>query len=221
MASIYKLISSRARRNLFVTILLSGVLIFLFINLGELLDITEEPKKTDVIVYLGGGGPERIKKALELYILGYSKTEKMIFTGSYTFYINKKKKIGMYKKVYFSEHGIPKHNLVHAKKTRNTMEEVLFVKNYMLQHNLKSVIFVSDPPHSRRIIFLAQSIADYNEAGLSCSVVGSDVSWWDKKYYYRQSEAVVFAVSELIKLPYNYLVYVVLKKLPLNSKSKI
>ncbi len=214
----YRLISSRVRRNLFVTILLSGVLVFLFINLGELLDITGEPQKTDVIVYLGGGGSERMKKALELYILGYSKTGKMIFTGSHILYIGEKKKIGIHKKTYLTEHGVPEHDLVHAKKTRNTMEEVLFVKNYMLQHNLKSVIFVSDPPHSRRIIFLAQSIADYNEAGLSCSVVGSNVSWWDKKHYYRQSKAIAFAVSELIKLPYNYLVYGILKSLLLNIK---
>ncbi len=212
MASIHRFTGSRSRKHLFIAVLLSGIFVSILINLGELLDITEAPKKTDVIVYLGGSGSERMEKALELYKLGYSKTGKMIFTGSSSLYINKKKKIGMYKKVYFTEHGISEQNLVHAPKTRNTMEEVLFVKNYMLRHNLKSVIFVSDPPHSRRIIFLAQSIANYEEANLSCSVVGSDVSWWDKKHYYRQSKAIAFVASELIKLPYNYLVYGDFKK---------
>ena len=209
MADTNRLISGTSRKYLFITILLSVIFASIFINLGEFLDITEEPQKTDVIVYLGGGGPERMEKTLELYKLGYSKTGKVIFTSSPTLHIDKKTVID--KKVYFSEHGIPEHNIVHAKKTKNTMEEVLFVKNYMLQHKLKSVIFISDPPHSRRIIFLAQSIAKYNEANLSCSVVGSDVNWWNKKYYYREIKAIAMTVSELIKVPYNYLVYEILK----------
>ena len=210
MSFIYRLTSSRSRKYFFTTVLFSVIFISIFINLGELFDITKEPKKTDVIVYLGGGERERMEKALELYKLGYSKTDKLIFTSSLTFYIDKKTVID--KKVYFTEHGILEHNLVHAKKVKNTMEEVLFVKNYMLRHNLKSVIFVSDPPHSRRIIFLAQSIADYKKSGLSCSVVGSDVNWWEKKHYYRQIKAIAMTVSELIKLPYNYFVYGILKK---------
>ncbi len=210
MPFIYRLTSSRSRKYFFTTVLLSVIFVSIFTNLGEFLDITEEPKKTDVIVYLGGGERERMEKALELYKLGYSKTDKLIFTSSLTFYIDNKTVID--KKVYFTEHGIIEHNLVHAKKVKNTMEEVLFVKNYMLRHNLKSVIFVSDPPHSRRIIFLAQSIADYKKSGLSCSVVGSDVNWWDKKHYCRQRKAIAMTVSELIKLPYNYFVYGILKK---------
>jgi len=210
MSFIYRLTSSRSRKYFYITVLLSSVLFTIFINLGEFLDITEEPKKTDVIVYLGGGGYERMGKALELYKLGYSKTDKLIFTSSLTFYIDKKTVID--KKVYFTEHGILEHNLIHAKKVKNTMEEVLFVKNYMLRHDLKNVIFVSDPPHSRRIIFLAQSIAEYKKSGLSCSVVSSDVNWWNKKYYYKKRKAIAMTISELIKLPYNYFLYGILKK---------
>lgn len=209
MAYSYRLIGGRSKKYLFITILLSVMFIPIFINLGELLDITEEPQKTDLIVYLDGGGVERMEKTLELYKLGYSKTGKIIFTASPTHHIDRKTVID--KKVYFTEHGIPKDNLVHAKKVKNTMEEVLFVKNYMLRHKLKSVIFVSDPPHSRRIIFLAQSIAKYNANGLSCSVVGSGVNWWEKKHHYRHIKAIASTVYELIGLPYNYIVYGIVK----------
>jgi uncharacterized SAM-binding protein YcdF (DUF218 family) len=200
---------NRLKKYLFIFVLCLGILSTAFRGLGEYLDITVEPRKADIIVYLGGGGFERMEKTMDLYRLGYSKTGKIIFTASATLYINRRYVIR--KKNYFIEQGIPKENIVHAKKTKNTMEEVLFVKNYMLEHGLKSVIFISDPPHSRRIIFLAQSIADYKGNGLSCSVVGSDVKWWSKKNYYRSTKALTMVVSELIKLPYNYFVYKVLK----------
>jgi len=199
------------KKYLFVIIfILLSILFIGFNNIGEYLDITIEPHKTDIIVYLGGGGFERMKRTLDLYKQNYSKTGKIIFTSSPTLHINKRTVLN--KKDYFIQHGISGENIVYAKKTRNTMEEILFVKSYMLEHNLKSVIFVSDPPHSRRIIVLAQSIANYRRNGLSCSVVGSDVKWWDKKYYYRSLKALTMIVSELIKLPYNYCVYKVLKK---------
>jgi len=215
MAYIYSFLTNGLKRYGFITILLFGIFIILLMNLGRFFDITEEPKKADIIVYLGGGGPERIKKALELYKKGYSKTDKLIFTGSPSLYIDKKKKIGAYKKIYFTEHGIPEHNLVHIKSTHNTMKEVLFVKNYMLQYDLKSVMFVSDPPHSRRIMFLANLVADYSGDHLSCFVVGSNAIWWSKEYYFLNRKGIVFVLTESIKSGYNFIAYVLLEKLGL------
>jgi len=37
----------------------------LFLNLGNILDLTSTPKKSDIIVVLGGGKDSRIKKGLE------------------------------------------------------------------------------------------------------------------------------------------------------------
>ncbi|MCF6330770.1 MAG: YdcF family protein [Sulfurimonas sp.] len=180
-----------------------------FINLGKFFDITEPPKKTDIIVCLGGGASERIKKTLELYLKGYSKSKKIILTGSTS--LNKKEN----KITFLTRNGVPRENIIFLKDTSNTMKEVLILKNYLLQNNMKSVMFVTDPPHSRRIVFLANTIAKYKYYELSCLVVGSEVAWWNKDNYYENNKAVRFVISEMLKLPFNYIAYGILKPLGL------
>jgi len=192
------------------------IIFFLFIivlmNLGRFLDITGAPKKTDIIVYLGGGYIERLEKSLELYKLGYSNTDKIILTGSLIGRVSKKDLNGFYKVEYLKKYGIPEKNIIFAKNTGNTMKEVEFVKNYMLKHHYRSVIFVSDPPHSRRIMFLAKVVNNYDDVNLSCMVVGSDVKWWDRLHYYKDEKAKRFVKSELSKLVHNFIAYGVLQK---------
>jgi len=181
-------------------------------NLGRFLDITDAPQKADIIVYLGGGYIERMEKVLELCKLGYSKTDKIILTGSLTGKVSKEDLNGLYKVKYLEEHGIPEKNIIYAENTGNTMQEVVFVKNYMLKYHYKSVIFVSDPPHSRRIKFLAKIVNNYNDVNLSCIVVGSDVDWWDQIHYYKNEEARKFVKSELSKMVHNSIAYGILQK---------
>ena len=48
--------------------------LYLFINLGKILDITTPPTKTDLIVCLGGGiSKNRSEKTIELYKNGFLK----------------------------------------------------------------------------------------------------------------------------------------------------
>ena len=181
-------------------------------NLGRFFDITVEPKKADIIVYLGGGWSERLEKSLELYKLGYSKTNKIIYTGDLRGKLSKKDLNGFYKKKYLKEQSVPEKNIIYAEDTSNTMKEILFVKNYMLKHHYKSVIFVSDPPHSRRIMFLAKFVNKYDDANLSCIVVGSDIDWWDRTHYYKDKRARMAVKSEISKLVHNFVAYGVLSQ---------
>ncbi len=184
-------------------------------NLGKFLDITDAPKKADIIVCLGGGYSERLEKSLQLYKLGYSKANKIIFTGPLMGRQSKEDLDEFDKMKYFKEHGVPEKNIVYAKNTRNTMQEVVFVKNYMLKHHYRSVIFVSEPPHSRRIIYLAKFVNNYDDADLSCIVVGSDVKWWDRNRYYKDREARRSVIIGMSKLVHNFIAYGVLEKLGL------
>jgi len=190
------------------------IIIFLiFFNLGNIFDRTDKPRKVDIIVYLGGGSVERIEKTLELYNKGYSTTNKVIFTG-YRLYRSSKKNYTLHnKKEFFINHGILINNIIHANKnTGNTVREVRFVKKYMLEQHLHSVMFVTDPPHSLRVKMLAEEIADFSGNNLEYFVIGTDVQWWDKSTYYLQKNALLFVASEMIKLPYNYITYGILEK---------
>ena len=167
-----------------------------------------------VVIYLvrKNQNAKRLEKSLELYKLGYTKTNKIILTGSLIGRLSEKDLIGFYKKKYLQEHGVPEKSIIYAEGTGNTMREVLFIKNYMLAHHYKSTIFVSDPPHSRRIMFLAKVINNYDDANLSCVVVGSDVKWWDRIHYYKNKKARRDVISEISKLVHNTIAYGVLQK---------
>ncbi len=212
MTCIYRFLNKKFKRRILIISSFSILFIILLMNLGRFLDITDVPNKADIIVYLGGGWSERLEKSLQLYKLGYSKTDKIILTGSLIGRLSKEDLNGFYKIEYLKAHGVHEKNIIFAEDTGNTMKEVVFVKNYMLKHRHKSVIFVSDPPHSRRILFLANFINNYDDANLSCIVVGSDADWWNRLHYYKDREARNFVKSEMSKLVHNFIAYGVLQK---------
>ena len=215
MICIYSFLDRKLKKLVLAILLFSFLLIIVLMNLGRFLDISDAPQKADIILSLGGGYIERVEKSLELYKLGYSKTDKIILTGSLIGKLSKKDLNGFHKVKYLKEHSIPEKNIIYAKNTDNTMQEVLFVKNYMLKHHYRSVIFVSDPPHSRRILFLAKFVNNYDDVNLSSIVVGSDVQWWNRTDYYKDEEARRFVKSEMSKLVHNFIAYGILQKLEL------
>ena len=185
--------------------------IIFILNTGNFLDVTDKPQKVDILVYLGGGGVERIEKTLKLYNNGYSRTNKIIFTGRSQYKDKKKNFTLKSKKTFFINNGIFEKNLVY-KKLGNTLREVRFVKNYMDLKGLKSVIFITDPPHARRVKILANSFSSYEDSGIVVYVVGSDVKWWNKSRFFMNKDATIFVFSESVKILYNYIVYGILEK---------
>ena len=190
------------------TLILIILLIFMILiikNMGNFIDITEKAKKSDIIVSLGGDEGCRLKKTLELYKDNISNSKKIIYTGSDSIITSFSKAGSRYD--YFKNHGIKEKDIIHIKGATNTMEELFYLKNYMLKHHYNSVIFVSHPFHSRRIISLAKYIANYNQANIRVSVVSCDFNKWNKNNYYLNKQNFIATLSETIKLIYNLIKY--------------
>ncbi len=186
---------------LFFFLILFSVTIF--INLGRFVDVTQKPVNADIIVSLGGGlGDLRQKKTLNLYKDGFSKSGKIIYTGGI-------KKYYRIWGVYLENNGILKQDIIHIDKSiaYNTMEEIFFIKQYMLKHHMKSVIFVSHPQHSRRITILANSVAGYKEAGIDLVVVSAEPRGWNREEYYKSRTSIRSTMREIVKLFYNLIKY--------------
>ena len=196
-------------RKLTMFFLFFSILVaYIFLNLGNFIDVTEEPKQADIIVALGGDYSGcRLKKAVSIYKDGISKSRIFIYTGTDTAESSFKNVSS--RKQYLLNQNIKKENIVHVSKKliTNTMEEVLFIKKYMLHNNYKSVLFVSHPQHSRRISSLANVIADYKSTGLSLSVASCNPGWWEKNMYYTNQTSFLVTVQEMEKLFYNLLKY--------------
>jgi len=110
--------------------------------------------------------------------------------------------------------GFDNVNVYNPKGLKNTYEEVTFVKRYMKEKDLKSATFISEAPHSRRILLFGSI---FGEDDFEFSVVGSKYDKWNKKYYYQNPDTKSYAFSELTKIFYNLFVYGVLEPLGLKE----
>lgn len=188
---------------LFVLISFLVLFIYSFFNLGYFLDVTQNPTKSDLIVCLGGGDhKKRIEKTEELQKENYLKSNTVIFTGT-------KERKDIEKK--FDENI----NIIFEPTLTNTAQEVKYIKEYMLEHNLSSVLIVADPPQSRRISILKEVFKVKNDENLSFKIISNDSKIWDSKYYYKNNTTRRYAFSEVIKTVYNVFIYKLINDLGL------
>lgn len=198
-------------KYLFLTVLIFIVLgVFIIINLGNFLDISEEPKKSDIIVCLGGGDLDRIKKSLELYNNGFSTKNILILTG------NNKNSSDLRIK-YIKTNNTSEINILETFNTKNTYEEIIFIKTFLIEKNYTSAIIVSDAPHSKRISYLLNTIKIENSSNLEFNIVSSSGQWWNKELYYKNIRARIFAIQEVIKLLSSYVMYGIIEKIGMTN----
>lgn len=180
---------------------------YLFLNLGKILDVSEEPIKSDIIVSLGGGDIERLKKSLELYEKDFSSKRILILTGDERSKKDKERNLDDKRIKYLKENDLNSINFLLKKELTSTIEEVIFIKEYLIKNNYSSVVIVSDPPHSKRIKYLFKKIKISNDESLIFNIVKADAKWWDKESYYLNKRAKTFAFTEIPKLLYSYFMY--------------
>lgn len=180
---------------LFIVISLIIFFTYSFFNLGYFLDTTETPTKADLIVCLGGGDyKKRVKKTLELLKENYLSSKTIIFTGE-----KEQKNI----KDKFDD----EFNVIFETNVTNTAQEVKYIKQYMIEHSLSSVLILVATPQSRRVSILNNIINIKNDENLSIKIIANDSTIWDSKYYYKNDSNRKYAFAEVIKIIYNTFIY--------------
>ena len=178
-----------------------------FLNLGRVIDLTEKPKPTDIIVVLGGYKDTRIKEGLNLYIHNFSNTEKIIFPSKkYTKDVLKKDFLSN----FIKENKINESNIVNLENVSNTMDELIAIKKYLNDNNLNEITIVTHPTHTLRIKLLANIIANYDKDNIKINFVKADhTKVWNKKSYFLEWESIKLVFLELLKIPYNLIKYTI------------
>ena len=180
------------------------LLVLFFLNLGNFLDISQEPKKAELIVCLGGGkNLIRIKKAVSIYQDG----SLLLVTGGTIF--KEKDSLKDNRILYLSKYSNIQYQ--YNLSLKNTAAEIFYIKEIVKKNNFKSVTIVSDPYHTKRIEILA-NLFNLKKPGFDLNIVGSDLNWWDRSNYYNDRRAIKAAFTELIKIPYNFIKYGLLYK---------
>jgi uncharacterized SAM-binding protein YcdF (DUF218 family) len=147
------------------------------LNLGRVLDASEEPVKSDIVVCLGGGAAERVDKAVQLYKNGYARRQIFLLIGE-----------SSGNQPYIRKH-FPDLNILINERPENTREEILAVKTYMKIHGYRSAIIVTDPPHTRRARLLTSLVSVDGDGNMTFHFVGSDAAWWNTAHYYENEKA--------------------------------
>jgi len=187
-------------------ILLIAIFI-LFLNLGNILDLTSTPKKSDIIVVLGGGKDSRIKKGLELYKMNFSISKKIIFTGVD---LHQDSTMIFHRYSYLVNNGVKSNDIIQIDETlvSNTMEEVHEIKDYLINNNMKSVLFITHPTHTLRIKIFANLLEDFDKENIKINFASADhTKIWSSKYYFLDLESIKLVFLEYLKIIYNLVKY--------------
>lgn len=183
------------------------LVILLFINLGNFLDLTTEPKKSDIIIVLGGGKDTRIKKGLELYKENFSNSNQIVIPHkNFTNAVLSKG----YLENFIKKYEINESMIIYLERLPNTVEELIEIKKYLKQNDFKSVLFVTHPTHTLRIKLLANLLEDYEKEDIKINFASADhTKVWSSQYYFLELESIKLVFSEYIKIVYNLIKYTI------------
>ena len=165
-------------------------LFFSFLNLGKWVDVTEKPVKSDIIVCLGGGTIDRVKKSIELLEKGYAEKQLFLLVGE-----------SGYNQPYIKK-NYPDIPIVIDEGPKNTKEEVRFIKEYMKKYSYKSALIVTDPPHSGRVKLLTSLISVEGDENMTFAIIASEVKWWNAETYYKSERVRGFVMHEVMGMVY-------------------
>lgn len=188
--------------KLLIFSLLTFLIFYFFKNLGNIIDITTNPIKSQIIVCMGGGKGERLKKSISLLKDGYSSNMLIISSDS-----NKKDRA---KKLKIIRNTPNSNKIVFLEFTKNTFNELTLLKKYLIDNNYNNVIIVSHPSHSRRIDLIIKNFLKYDNNKIEYALVSSGIESWNKKYYFNNKKSLNIAIHELIKINFNVIYYGIL-----------
>lgn len=147
-----------------VTLVIVGSLTFLagFINTFHYGQRFHGNREADVAVVLGGSvrGPHkpspdlraRLNAAARLYRKG--EVKRIAVTGGTKRFHTYESKIGAW---YLHNIGIPDSVIITENKTQNTIEQILYIKKYLIRKlKMKSVVVVSDNWHLPRALLMCE-----------------------------------------------------------------
>lgn len=164
---------------------------FVFLNLGKWVDISQKPIKADIVVCLGGGTIDRVKKSIKLIKNGYAK--RFLLLGE-----------SWYNQPYIKT-NYPNLSVTINQTPKNTKEEVKFIIKYMKNFHYHTTLIVTDPPHTRRVKLLISKLSK-KEDKLNFRLISSDVRWWNKELYYQNKRARDFVFNEVVKNLYFFFI---------------
>lgn len=149
-------------------------------RMAKFLVVRDNLEKADVIVVLGGdSNGERVEEAVKLYKQGYAK-HVLMSGGPLAWNLTH----AQWMKKQAVESGVPEKSILLQDKSRSTIDDANFSLPIIVDHNFKSVILVTSPPHTRRAADVFRKV--FSKDGIEISVQPVEKSefnpdrWWTR-----------------------------------------
>lgn len=177
-----------------------GMMVFGILNAGHWLSAPRAvPAQSDLIVVLGGGaGPGRIQIALELYQRGYA--DKILLTG-----MSKANHSLHWETRFLLEGGVKSGAMLFDDQSKNSYDEANNTALLMKNHQWKTALVVSDPPHLRRLVMVWGPACV--RQGLEYRLIGTESPTWNASRWWHDRAWAKFVGMELLKLSYYVMAY--------------
>jgi uncharacterized SAM-binding protein YcdF (DUF218 family) len=127
------------------------------------LRMSSAPHRADAIVVFaggvgengkaGGGTPERLNEAVELYRAGYAPY--LVFSSGYVYSFQEAESM----RDLAVAQGVPSSAIVLERRATNTYQNVRFVDEILRDHKSTSILLVSSPYHMRRATMVWHKVA--------------------------------------------------------------
>jgi uncharacterized SAM-binding protein YcdF (DUF218 family) len=165
--------------------------------IAKFLIVNDHIFPSDVIVMLGGGGPERVWNGVKLYKSGYSKH--IIVTGMENRFPGLTITWPQLARKEAMSLGVSEQAIILEERPTSTYEDAVYVKEDMLSRGFKSAIIVTSPHHTRRAKMIFKKVfKDQKEISLKFTPVdGGD---FQVKKWWTQEGELIGVVNEYCKL---------------------
>lgn len=148
---------------------------------GNQLFRKDQMKPTDAIVILAGEETERVEYGVQLFKEEWAKKDRIVLAGGPLVWKHSWASL-------MKEHAIalgidPKHILLEDQ-SRSTEEDALYTKQILKKHNIRSIILVTSPYHSRRAATIFERVMGSEIRVISAPAEKSWFSfheWWKRR----------------------------------------
>lgn len=188
-----------------VSALSAASIVWGVLNLGHWLSAPgTAPSQGDIIVVLGGsGGSERVQSALQLYREGHAK--RILLTGLDSGLGQRSNHYLHWESKLLLDGGVPFEALLFDDQSRNSYDEANNTALLMKNHQWKTALVVSDPPHLRRLVMVWGPACV--RQGLEYRLIGTEPPTWHASGWWRDKVWAKFVGKELLKLAYYAIAY--------------
>lgn len=172
-----------------------------FYNAGWILDYTQAPRRSDVIIVLGGGPPQRVQRAVQLFREGFAPLILASGGAIYNPWSDQAQEMAKQAEAM----GVPARDVILENHSQSTYQNATYTLEVMKAHHFRSAIVVSSDYHMLRAAFDFTRV--YLGSGIRLTYCAAPDSVFHPGHWWTSHASVQTTISEYEDLAASIIFY--------------